>query len=60
MAAKVYYSSLKATKRQENHLNKLAKLAENGRLWEKFGEEELIGVKLHFGEKGVTGFINPV
>lgn len=60
MAPKVYFSSLKATKRKENHLNRLAALAQAGNLWAKFHKDELIAIKVHFGEKGNTGFINPI
>jgi len=60
LAAKVYFSSLKATKRKENHVSKLANLAKAGGLWDKFKEKELIAIKIHFGEQGNTGFINPI
>ncbi len=60
MAVKVYFSSLKASSRQENYIHKLAGLARADRLWDRFEAEEIIAVKIHFGEHGNTGFINPI
>ncbi len=60
MAAKVYFSGLKATKKKENHVHKLANLAREGSLWDKFKKGDLIAIKVHFGEQGNTGFINPI
>lgn len=59
MASTVYHIDLRATF-QESLPEKLARLAKTAGLGETLSERDLTAVKIHFGEKGNTAFINPV
>ena len=57
--SKVYFSDLR-TSYKENLLSKLVRLMDSGGLEEIITPRSLIAIKLHFGEKGNTGFIRPL
>jgi uncharacterized Fe-S center protein len=60
MTSKVYFAGMRANSRHESlpqKVNKLFKAAGFAGLLDK---DELVAVKLHFGEKGGTTFISPV
>lgn len=59
MASTVYHIDLRATF-QENLPEKLGRLLVTAGLEGVLAERELTAVKIHFGEKGNTAFINPV
>ena len=59
MASTVYHIDLRATF-QESLPEKLARLMHTAGLGEILKERALTAVKIHFGEKGNTAFINPV
>ncbi len=55
----VYFSSLKS-KSTISPLNKIKKLLNKCRISDTFQKDELIAVKVHFGELGNTAFVRPV
>lgn len=60
MASKVYFADTRASSRHESLPQKVNKLFKAAGFAGLFGQNELVAVKLHFGEKGGTAFINPV
>jgi uncharacterized Fe-S center protein len=58
-ATQVYFSDLKASAK-ENLPSKLARLMDSAGLDEIITPRALVAIKLHFGERGNTGFIRPV
>ncbi len=58
-ASKVYFSGLRATARENMHV-KLWRLLDEAGIDNKVRSGDLVAIKLHFGEKGNTGFIRPV
>ncbi|MEE9613918.1 MAG: DUF362 domain-containing protein [Thermodesulfobacteriota bacterium] len=56
---KVYLADLRADS-QRNLLDKLDELLEKVGVGERFTKGQLVGIKLHFGEKGNTSYIRPV
>ncbi len=59
MKSKVYFTDFKANSR-ENLIDKLARLLDTAGIKNILAENDLAGVKLHFGEKGNTAFIRPL
>ncbi len=57
--ARVYFVDARADAR-ENLVDKLSRLLEEVGLPSLFKRGELVAVKLHFGERGNTSFVNPV
>ena len=57
--SKVYFSDLR-TSYKENLLSKLVRLMDSGGLEDIITPRSLVAIKLHFGEKGNTGFIRPL
>jgi uncharacterized Fe-S center protein len=57
--SKVYFSDLRASAK-ENLLDKLERLMNTGGLEDIVQPRSLVAVKMHFGEKGNTGFIRPL
>lgn len=55
----VYYSNLRASPRR-SLLQKLEDLLVRAGVGDKIHRGDLVAIKLHFGEKGNTGFIRPV
>ncbi len=60
MRSKVYFTNLRAKNPSENKVNKIRKLFEKADFSSLIKENDLTAVKLHFGEKGNDGYINPV
>jgi len=60
LMSKVYYTDMKAKDKDSNLINKLSKLFNEAGFDKLIEEDELFGIKLHFGEEGNTGFIRPV
>lgn len=60
MESKVYFMNLRARSPKENKITKLKKLFEAAGLGDFLRKNELTAIKLHFGEAGSDGFINPV
>lgn len=58
--SEVYYADMQAEDKDNNLINKLSSLFYAAGFDEIIAEDELFGVKLHFGEEGNTGFIRPV
>lgn len=54
----VFFASLKVE--EKGLLEKLDRLLDAGGLESIIGESKFIGVKLHFGERGNTGFVRPL
>ncbi len=59
MSAKVYYSSMKC-KYTDSPLNKIKKLINKCGVTDLYLKNELVAIKLHFGELGNTAFIRPI
>ncbi len=57
--SKVYFADLRADTRR-NLLDKLDTLLSRVGVDERFRKGHLVGIKVHFGERGNTSFINPV
>lgn len=55
----VYFTDLRA-RHGENLLDKLAKLFKRAGFEGLISKKDLVAVKLHFGEKGNTGYLNPL
>lgn len=59
MASKVYYSSMKC-RFTESPLNKIKKLINKCGAAEIYSKNDLVAVKVHFGELGNTAFMRPI
>ena len=59
MASEVFYSDLRATPK-ENLFFKLNSLLERVDLKSRIKKDNLVAVKLHFGERGTTAYIRPI
>lgn len=57
--ATVYFAPVRATKKQ-SLVTRAGALLERAGLASVVGEDDLVAVKLHFGEEGNTGFVHPV
>ena len=60
MASKVYFANMRANSRESSLLNKINKLFKEAGCEKMVQENDLVAIKLHFGEKGNTGFIRPI
>ncbi len=60
MASVVYFANLRCRSNKESLPAKVARLYRNAGLDEWVKENDLVGVKLHFGEKGNASFIRPI
>ncbi|ACL70815.1 DUF362 domain-containing protein [Halothermothrix orenii] len=60
MASQVYFASTRASGHNESLVEKLYKLFFKAGFHEFIEEDDLVAIKLHFGEKGNTGFIRPL
>lgn len=60
MASKVYFSDLRAKNPYESKISKIQKLFDKAGFVELLGAEDLTAIKIHFGEYGNDGYINPV
>jgi len=59
MASKVYFVDMRATT-EVNLLARITECIKQAGIPAIAGEKEIVGVKLHFGEKGCTAYIKPV
>ncbi|KZX16524.1 NAD(P)H-quinone oxidoreductase subunit I, chloroplastic [Methanobrevibacter cuticularis] len=59
MTSNVYFSNLRARSDDNNKGNKLVKLFKKAKFNELFDEKDLIGLKIHFGERGNDSYISP-
>ncbi|MCX7920787.1 MAG: DUF362 domain-containing protein [Clostridia bacterium] len=60
MASDVYFVNLRARSDRENKVSKIQKLFENAAFKGLVSKDDLTAIKLHFGERGNEGYINPV
>ena len=60
MSSKVYFANMRANKHSESLVAKLSKLFYKAGFHEMYDTDELVALKLHFGEEGNTGFIRPI
>ncbi|TZE82818.1 DUF362 domain-containing protein [Calorimonas adulescens] len=60
MKAKVYFANLRATSRATSLVNKVGMLFEVAGFKDIIVPNEPVAVKMHFGEKGNTAFLNPI
>ena len=60
MASKVYFVNLRARSEKENKITKIKRLFDEAGFKNLIAEKDLTALKVHFGEKGNDGYINPV
>lgn len=60
MPSKVYFTDFRTRNDEDNKINKIRRLFDLAGMGELFNEDDLVAVKLHFGEKGNDSYINPV
>jgi uncharacterized Fe-S center protein len=59
MGSNVYFANLRSRSGDDNKGSKLVKLFDKAKFNELFNEDELIGLKIHFGERGNDSYISP-
>ncbi len=60
MKSKVYFSDFTSRTNEDNKVNKVKKLFEISGFGNIMGANDLVAVKLHFGEEGNDSYISPV
>ncbi len=60
MISEVYFASMRCNSRESSLLNKVNRLFKRAGFEEIINEDDLVAIKLHFGEMGNTGFIRPI
>lgn len=60
MASKVYFTDFRSRSQRENKINKLKNLFDAAEFAEIIRRNDLIAVKLHFGEEGNDSYIKPI
>lgn len=60
MASKVYFANFKARSEGENTASKIRKLFDAAGIKNIIKDDELVAIKMHFGEKGNDAYISPV
>ncbi|MCL2337018.1 MAG: DUF362 domain-containing protein [Firmicutes bacterium] len=60
MSSKVYFVNLRSRTYQESKMNKLRDLFDRAGFNDLLQKDDLTAIKLHFGEHGGDGYINPV
>ena len=58
MSSEVYFTSLK-TKQGESLLSKLERLIQRAGLLDAVAPNDLVALKLHFGERGNLAYVRP-
>lgn len=58
--SEVYFTDLTSESKDDNLLSRLKKLYEKASAKSEFTDNEIIALKLHFGEKGIDTFLRPV
>ncbi len=60
MRSTVYFTDLISRGKDDSKVKKLEKLFKGARLEDSIQENDLVSIKLHFGEEGNDSYINPV
>ena len=60
MRSDVYFTDFRSRTDEDNKINKVKKLFEAAKFNNLMEEDDLVAVKLHFGEEGNDSYINPV
>jgi len=60
MSSKVYFYNIRTRNDRGNKANKVASLFDQAQFGHILRKDDLTAVKLHFGERGNDGYINPV
>ncbi len=60
MASKVYFTDFRSKSSEDNKVNKVKKLFEAAKFKNFIEHEDIVAVKLHFGEQGNDSYISPV
>lgn len=60
MKSSVYFVTLRARKAKENKITKIKKLFDKAGFKDLLNKGDLTAIKIHFGELGSDGYINPV
>ncbi len=60
MASQVYFTDMRAGSQKESLPRKLRRMFDQAAFSKLFDKEELVAIKIHFGETGNLGFIHPV
>ena len=60
MRSDVYFTDFRSRTDEDNKINKVKKLFDAAKFDNLVNEDELVAVKLHFGEEGNDSYINPV
>ena len=60
MRSDVYFTDFRSRTDEDNKINKVRKLFEAAKFNNLMEEDELVAVKLHFGEEGNDSYISPV
>ena len=60
LSSKVYFANLRSTSKKNNLPTKIQKLFDAAKFGDIVAKGDQTAVKLHFGEKGNTGFLHPV
>ncbi|MDP1551493.1 MAG: DUF362 domain-containing protein [Methanobacteriaceae archaeon] len=60
MSNKVYFADLRSRSNLENKGNKIVNLFDKAGFKELFTPEDLVAVKVHFGERGNDSYVSPV
>lgn len=60
MSSEVYFSNLRARSQNQNKITKIKKLFDKADIKCVLQEGDLTAIKIHFGELGGDGYINPV
>ena len=60
MKSKVYFIDFRSRTDEDNKINKVKKLFEAAKFDSLMNEDELVAVKLHFGEEGNDSYLSPV
>lgn len=59
MKSKVYFASVHSHGKQESLLTKLQKLYDKAGFGDMVSKDDIVAIKMHFGEKGNTAYIRP-
>ncbi|MCF6096824.1 DUF362 domain-containing protein [Thermovorax subterraneus] len=60
MGSRVYFYNMRAKRRSQNLPSKVAKLFDAAGFDNIISPSDLVAIKIHFGERGNTAYINPV
>jgi uncharacterized protein len=60
MKSRVYYTDLISRRKDDSKVKKLERLFDGAKLGDIITENDLLGIKLHFGEEGNDSYINPI